>query len=344
MKRLYIFFVLLSCFVIQAVAQSGKPEDFGYRHLQIRYQNDPVDILVLSKKGEEQKAKPIILFDQGSQARPLILLDNEGKPYRVFPYQTDSLLVNFHLVVIGKPYVPLIAKHSDLKNGAYADPKTGIPPAQFYSRDNVDYYVSRAQEVIKHLKKKQWVKKDKLIVAGHSAGSTVAAKLAFESKDVTHLIYSGGNPFGRMASIVSQARAYDDSTGTRAERSFKYWQDVVNDPANVASQGGDSNKTTYDFSLSPIDYLIKLQIPVLVTYGTKDHGVAFNDYLRLETIRKGKSNFTFKPYIGVEHNYFGFDKKGKVDYDKFGWDQVALDWQAWLEKKEIHRSTKTIVH
>lgn len=327
------------CFALQAAAQLKKPEDFGYRHLQMRYQKDPVDILVMSKEGEELKPKPILLFDQGSLARPLILLGDQGKPYRVFPFQTDSLLVNFHLVIVGKPYVPVIANYSDLKHGAYTDPETGIPPIQFYSRDNVDYYVKRAKEVIRHLKKQPWVKQDTLVVAGHSAGSTVVAKLALKSRDVTHLIFSGGNPFGRMATMVAQARAYDDSTGTGAERGFKYWEDIVQDPASVVSQGGDSYKTTYDFSIPPINYLLKLRIPVLVTYGTRDYGVPFNDYLRLETIRRKKRNFTFKAYIGVEHNYFGFDKEGKVDYDKFGWDQVALDWQAWLEGKGTQRTT-----
>ena len=328
--------VLAYCFAMQAAAQTKKPEDFGYRHLQMRYHNDSVDILVQSKKGEEMKAKPILLFDQGSQARPLILLQEDEKPFMLFPFKADSLLVYYHLVIISKPYVPLVAYHKDLVNGAYADPRTGAPPAQFYARDNVDYYVSRAKEVIKHLKKQPWVNQAKLVAAGHSAGSTVAAKLALESKDVTHLIYSGGNPFGRMASIISQARAHDDATGTRAEKSFKYWEEVVKDTANVESQGGDSNKTTYDFSKPPIDHLMKLKIPVLVTYGTKDHGVAFNDYLRLETIRKAKKNFTFKAYSGLEHNYFGFDEEGKLDYEKFGWDQVAKDWNVWLEKIEVH--------
>jgi dienelactone hydrolase len=321
------------CVAFLAAAQGKKPADFGYRHLQLSYKKDPVDILVLSKEGEEKKAKPIFLFDQGSQARPLLLLDDNGKPYRLFPFQADSLLVDYHLVIISKPYVPLIANHSDLKHGAYTDPKTGIPPAGFYPRDNVDYYVDRAKAVIKYLKKQPWVNKDKLVAAGHSAGSTVVARLALESKEVTHLIYSGGNPFGRMASMISQARANDDSTGTRSEQAFRYWETIVSNPASVASQGGDAYKTTYTFSQPPIDYLLQLNIPVLVTYGTSDHGVTFNDYLRLETIRKGKRNFTFHPYIGVEHNYFGFDKEGRVDHDKFGWDQVALDWQAWLEKK-----------
>ncbi len=340
MKKLSLLVNFLLCVAFLAAAQSKKPADFGYRHLQLRYQNDPVDILVMSKKGEEKNAKPIFLFDQGSQARPLILLDDTGKPYRFFPFQTDSLLLDYHLVIISKPYVPLIANYSDLKHGAYTDPQTGIPPVQFYARDNVDYYVNRAKAVIKHLKKQPWVTKDKLVAAGHSAGSTVVAKLALESKAVTHLIYSGGNPFGRMASMISQARQYDDTTGTRAEEAFRYWETIVGDPTSIASQGGDAYKTTYTFSQPPIDYLLQLKIPVLVSYGTKDHGVPFNDYLRLETIRKGKKNFTFHPYIGVEHNYFGFDKEGKVDHDKFGWDQVAEDWQAWLNGKQVLNAPK----
>lgn len=295
----------------------------------------------MSEDGEELKPKPILLFDQGSQARPLILLKEDGTPFRLFPFKADSLLQDYHLVIIGKPYVPLIANYNDLKHGAYTDPKTGIPPAQFYSRDNVEYYVGRAKEVIKHLKKQPWVQKGKLVAAGHSAGSTVVAKLALECKDVTHLIYSGGNPFGRMASMISQARAYDDATGTGAEKSFKYWEDTVQDPTSVASQGGDAYKTTYSFSVTPVNYLMKLQIPVLVTYGTKDHGVTFNDYLRLETIRTGKKNFTFKPYIGVEHNYFGFDQEGKINYDTDGWDQVAQDWQAWLETQDAQYTSKS---
>ncbi|WP_439879691.1 alpha/beta hydrolase family protein [Pontibacter sp. MBLB2868] len=342
MNKATLLLFLILMVVCKSFAQDQKPEDFGYRHLQMNYKQDPVDILVMSRKGDEQTVKPVLLFDQGSQARPLILLNDDGKPFMLFPFKADSLLQGYHLVIISKPYVPLIAYRRDLKHGAYADPKTGIPSAQFYSRDNVDYYVSRAQEVIKYLKKQQWVQKDKLVMAGPSAGSTVAAKLALECKDVTHLIYSGGNPFGRMASMISQAREQEDSTGTSSEEAFRYWETIVDDPTSVASQGGDAYRTTYTFSQPPMGYLMKLKIPVLVTYGTKDHGVTFNDYLRLETIRKGKNNFTFKPYIGVEHNYFGFDKEGNVDYDKFGWDQVAQDWQAWLGGKEVRSLTEAI--
>ena len=45
---------------------------------------------------------------------------------------------------------------------------------------------------------KKWVAKSKLVLAGHSEGSTIAAKLATKNNKVTHLIYSGGNPNGRV--------------------------------------------------------------------------------------------------------------------------------------------------
>ncbi len=46
-------------------------------------------------------------------------------------------------------------------------------------------------------------------------------------------------------------------------------------------------------------------MPVFVGYGTLDKAVVADDYLRLETIRLHKTNFTFRDYSGREHNFFG---------------------------------------
>ena len=95
----------------------------------------------------------------------------------------------------------------------------------------------------------------------------------------------------------------------------------------------DTYKATYEFSIPPFAYLEKIKIPVLVCYGTKDEGsVPFNDYLRVEMIRRKKTNFTFFSYFGTEHNYFGLKPDGQTDYDKFNWDKVAMDWLKWLRK------------
>ena len=95
---------------------------------------------------------------------------------------------------------------------------------------------------------------------------------------------------------------------------------------------GDTYKCSFDYSIPPINYLRKVKIPVLVSYGTMDYASPFNDYMRLEFIKDGKTNFTFNSYIGLEHNFFPKDKMGKVNLDIFNWDRVSDDWLKWLDK------------
>jgi pimeloyl-ACP methyl ester carboxylesterase len=184
--------------------------------------------------------------------------------------------------------------------------------------------------VIKFLQKQFWVSKNKLVVAGHSEGSTIAAKMALRFSKVTQLIYSGGNPFGRILSIIEKQRESENDSSKTAEQQFVNWQNIVADPKNMDVSQGDTYKATYDFSIPPIRYLEKLKIPVLVCYGTKDYSSPYNDYLRVETVRKQRKNFTFKAYIGTEHNYFPIKENGETNYDLFNWDKVAEDWRLWL--------------
>jgi hypothetical protein len=57
--RLKTGLLLLFLFLFTiAFAQSYKPEDFGYRFMKTLYQKDTVDLVVISKKGEELIKKP----------------------------------------------------------------------------------------------------------------------------------------------------------------------------------------------------------------------------------------------------------------------------------------------
>jgi len=316
-------------------AQTKKAEDFGYRHVQTSYKGDSVDILIKSKKGEELKKKPIFLFCQGSLPQPLIKYDEKG-PYSVFPFKTDSLEQDFHLVIIGKPNIPLIADAKTLgRNNCYEDSITHQTPKEYSDRNYLDYYVDRNSKVIDRLQQLPYVSKIKLVVAGHSEGSTVAAKLATKSRKITHLIYASGNPLGRILSIIEQDRTNEkDTENTRfAENDFEYWQEVVENKNNLDYTNGDTYKATYDFSTPPIQYLEQLTIPILVCYGTKDYSSPFNDYLRTEMIRQKKKNFTFKAYIGLEHNFFPLKETGQPDYDKFNWDKIAIEWWQWTKQQ-----------
>jgi len=329
------FYILTIFLTTQVFAQRNKAEDFGFRHLQTIYKGDTVDILIKSKKGDELKRKPIFLFCQGSLPQPLIKKDGD-KTYSVFPFKTDSLEIDYHIVIISKPFIPVVAEAKTLgQNFVYEDPKTGKMPKEYSNRNLLDYYVERNLKVIDYLEKLHFVDNSKLILAGHSEGSTIAAKLAVKSKKVTKLIYASGCPLGRIMAMVGQDRATEtDTDSTRyGESEFDYWEQVVNDKSNMDDTNGDTYKATYDFSIPPIQYLEKLTIPVLICYGTKDWSAPYNDYLRVEMLRQKKKNFTFKAYIGLEHNFFPLTTTGQSNYDIFNWDKVANEWWKWTKQK-----------
>jgi dienelactone hydrolase len=331
MKPILIF--LFSVLSFNVFSQINKSEDAGFRHFQTIYQNDTIDILVKSKMGEEQIRKPLFFFCQGSLPQPLII--THGKSCSGgFPFNIDSLSKYFHLAIVSKPFIPLVVPAEILKEQfCYKDSKTGLTPSDYTKRNLLEYYVDRNLKVIDFLQLQSFVNKNKLVVAGHSQGSRIAVNMCAASKKITHLIYSAGNPFGQIAAMIPEARAAETSDSTEyTEGLMDYWKDVINDNQNMKSNDeGDTKKATYQFSQAEFPLLMKLEIPILVSYGTKDVSSIFNDYLRVETIAKKKKNFTFKSYIGLEHNFFGLKNDGRIDNEKFGWDRVANDWNTWLK-------------
>ncbi len=315
-----------------------KVDGFGFRHFQTMYRGDSVDILIKSKKGEEHIRKPLLLFCQGSLPIPLIIKYSENGVsgiYSVFPFNPDSLCNKYHLAIIGKPYIPLTVDRKDLlPNLAFGDSAKGFSPA-YVKRNLLDYYVKRNIRVLKFLRKQRFVSSSKLVVAGHSEGSAIAANVAYRYKKVKALIYSGGSPLGRIMSIIERERNEQlKDTTIRLEETFNYWKSAVENKNSVESIG-DTYKGLYQFSNPPpVQVLTKLTIPVLVTFGTKDFGaVAQNDYLRISLMIKRKTNFTFKEYLAVDHNFFPLSSTGEPDFSVFNWDNVAEDWRLWLNRQ-----------
>lgn len=333
MKKIIISIIFVFA-VIAALGQTKTPEDFGFRHIVFKYKTDNVDILIKSKNGEENFEKPLFFFCQGSMPNPLIKYDENGF-YNVFPFKTDSIIEKYHLVIVSKPYIPIMVHISMLSSNFnnYVD-STGKIPQEYSDRNLLSYYTDRNIEIIKHLLKQKWVSTTRLVVAGHSEGSTVAANMAAEYNKITHLIYSGGNPLGRIMSIIEENRAKETDTDTTrfGEEMIKYWEETVKNKNDMDASHGDTYKATFEFSYPSINHLEKLKIPVLVSYGTKDWSAPFNDYLRVEIIRKEKKNFTFKPYIGTEHNFYPLMEDNKPNYDIYNWNKVAYDWLKWLNE------------
>lgn len=329
-----ISLLLLFVVTIATFGQNKTAENFGFRHIVLKHKKDNVDVLIKSKKGEENIEKPLFFFCQGSLPKPLIIY-NESEVYGVFPFNPDSLTIKYHLVIVSKPFIPIIAETKTLSTNLNYTDSSGKFPKEYSDRNLLTYYVERNITVIKYLQKQKWVSKTQLVVAGHSEGSTVAAKMAIKSKKITHLIYASGNPMGRIMSIIGQSRANETFTDKTklGEEEIKYWEEVVKNKSDMDGSQGDTHKATFEFSEPPIKYLEKLKIPVLVTYGTKDWSAPFNDFMCVDFIRQGKINFMFHTYVGTEHNFFPLTAENKPNYDIFNWDNVANDWLKWTNEK-----------
>jgi hypothetical protein len=299
----------------------------------MKYLDDPVDIIVISKPGEEKIPKPILLFCQGSLPQPVVKYDETGL-YGILPFDKTAFLNDYHIVIVGKPFIPIISNVHKLGTNYMflKDKENEIPPKGYIDRNYLDYYVFRNNSILKQLFKERWVKTNQLLVAGHSEGSTVAVKMASLNKKITQLIYSGGNPYGRITTILAQSRCGETDSLPKGQKVVDHWKNIVADPAQIQYNGGNTFKATYSFSLPQRNSLMQLKIPVLITYGTEDWSVAYNDLFQIEAIQQHKRNITFKSYMGLEHSYFPKNGKGEIIEEEYNWDKVARDWMEWLKK------------
>ena len=303
-------------------AAARTPESFGYRHLTVMFGRDSVQVLLMSKPGEEKLKKPLLLFEQGSIPTPLVLYDERGA-YPVFPFHPKKVLESCHLAIISKPGIPLTFDVTGQDpNRIFREHQ---PPAYYCARNYLGYYLRRDEAVLRFLKKQPWVEASRVVIVGHSQGTAVVAHLAAVPGLVSQAVYLSGNPLGRMMSNVTEARQAADTAG--AGYTFRRWQAVVADPTRTDCQGDDPRNAN-GFGASQMPELLRTRVPVFVGFGTQDAGVAGDDYLRLETIRQHRANFTFREYPGREHNFFGM-KNGQIDYDDFDWDQVGEDFLRW---------------
>ncbi len=270
--------------------------------------------------------KPLFFWCQGSLPQPVIKYDEKGM-FGTFPFDPKDFLNEFHIVIIGKPGIPIIADVKNLKQN-YCVLDDSLNVIKEYSDKNyLDFYFKRNNFILKKLLLEKWVSSKILVVAGHSEGSYIAAKMASTNKKITHLIYSGGNPYGRYLNILSQSRYYDSDNTT-----FENWKNIIKNKNNIDYNGGDTYKCTFDFSKPLADKIFNLKIPVLISYGTKDWSTPYNDLFYIESIRKQSTNITFLPYIGLEHNYFPVNEKLEPNQEIYNWENVGKDWLKWLNE------------
>lgn len=302
--------------------------------------NDTIEFIVVDTALTE--SKPVFLWCQGSLPVPLFC---EVAPYGnyffgggVSNFDYNKIAKSYHLVIISMPKTPLMAnkEHLNKQYQYIPDPKFQYEFSSDYIKaDYLENYVNRANAVLDYLNDKKWVDHRKLVVAGHSQGTKVATKIAVNRKDVTHLGLFSANPFGRIDQYIREARL-DAELG---KISWQKADSIMNENYEFMRMvcNADSIKTNpgllawNTFSETYYDDWLQLNIPICLTYGTKDRTADLCDIVPLFFIEKNKNNLTLKRYLGLEHNFFEVLENGQTNYEKGHWMEVMNDFLAWIK-------------
>jgi len=331
MKKTSLFIFLLIS--INFYSQK-KAEDFGFRYFQYIIENDTVEVLVKSKKGEENIKKPLFFSVQGSLAIPLII--HNGKNRTIYSTTEEGFVEDdYHLAIVNKSGIPLIAHKDSLvdQREFFIDKENYIYPEKYVKNNNLEYYVHRNLKIIDSLQKEKWVDTTKLIVSGHSQGSSIALFMCDKSTKPTHLIYSSGLPYySTILALLHRERMKEKyESNPKVKKIFNTWKEVVNDPTNYKNSNRDSNLMLSSFSQNESEVLKRVKIPILISYGTKDESSPYQDMFQIETIKERITNITFLSYVGLGHTYQRSNpekENKKTDYLV----DVVNDWLKWLEK------------
>lgn len=295
----------------------------------------PLDTIEYIKVGVDTiTAKPTILFLQGSLPAPLIFDMGTFKQVNL-PFEASLLTKHYNVVEISMPKTPVSAGMVHLDGDFNYVPDTAkrsvFSPA-FLQASYLDNYVARADHVIADLMERPWVKKDSLILIGHSQGAKVAAVVAAENKHVAAVALLGFNAFGRYDESVRRERAKLNSgqlTGAEYQAHldtlYQRWKDINATPNDASS--GHLAWTT--FSIDYVPYLLRIDVPIFIGYGTIDPIAENCDLLPLAFISHGKSNYTLKPYVRLDHNFFEL-RNGMPDQKNGAhWEDVVGDVLRW---------------
>ncbi len=291
--------------------------------------------------------KPTILFLQGSLPIPLIIDFNDFKHINI-PFQYTDLIKEFHLIEISMPHTPVETNQNNLNRQFCFTTDTTNENSfkkEYLKNNYLDNYVSRTNSVIIDLLNKKWVNKQQIHLIGHSQGAKIATAVASQNANISTVSLLGFNAFGRFDENIRRERnklRQNKITGDEYLNNINYhyekWEEINKNPNDYES--GNLNWTS--FSIDYVPFLLKINVPIFVGFGTEDISAENCDLLPIIFIENEKSNLTIKPYIGLEHNFFEI-KNGYPDYQNGAhWTEVINDIIVWIKNNKSSPNTQTV--
>ena len=332
MKPLLSLVVIFFCNSFLSIAQE-RINGTDYTLYSLKSKKDTIDFVVADTILTAKK--PILLFAQGSLPVPLFVdfQDYGITPIALSNFDLDHMKKYYHVVVISMPKTPVVANWHFI-NSSYmciTDSTDGKSiSTDFLNADYLDNYVNRANTVLKFLSKQKWVDNSKVVVAGHSQGSRISARLAQTNSKITQVGLFGFNPLGRVHEQVwlnykeaLKGNISWEELDTLQKDQYEF-QEIIYDK----NESGTGLIPWRSFTGIGFEALSKIKTSLYIAYGTEDKCAFVNELLPLYFIEAGKTNYKVIRYPNLEHNYFPVID-GNPDYESGKWSEVMnafIDW------------------
>ncbi len=257
---------------------------------------------------DKDAARPLALFVQGSGATSVFQKSPDGRVGAGLP----GLLLRegkgaIHVAVVEKPGVEFLATLDRPGTAAGAS-------AEFNREHTLPRWAEAVGAALRASAALPGVDASRVLVAGHSEGGIVAARVAAaHSALVTHAgVLSGGGPsqLFEMAESARRPRSPDepkDEREKRVESVYATWAEIMADPDSATKMvwGHSYRRWSSYLAESPLDHLLAAKTArIFVAYGTEDESspTVSNDVLRAELVRRGR-DVVVQRRIGEDHGF-----------------------------------------
>ena len=288
-------------------------------------------------KSNSNLKRPLLIYIDGSGNFPIYYKTKSGKYSTSVPLDITKYAKDYYVVLISKPNIP------------FSDTLQYSPSGRkFYPENNsykklysLDWRAETASKAIDFLLKKLPIDNKKIIVMGYSEGSQVAPKIAVLNKKVTNVVCFVGNALNQFYDFLIETRLEAERNKISSVESqyivdslYSEFEKIYANPLSTDNTwfGETYLKWSSFTNTTPLESMLKLKIPILYLAGGKDNNqtIIGMDYAKLEFLRKGKNNLTYKVYPNCNHYFQEFitTSDGKnVKNDKIDEvHQFAIDW------------------
>lgn len=301
---LLLSFALFTSLSLRAADSTITPESLGLTAQHLTTPVGRVDYFVSSDALKAGPRKPLFVFIQGSGPQPLFdVREQDGRRLvsSSMMIRPKTVTADFRYVVLSKPGIPFLV------TGPFT------PPPEYWQRTSLPARADSVNAVIAHLVEQPGVDGSRVVVAGHSEGASVAARVAATNPRITDVVFLSCDGESQMFGFVLDARrrqARGELTPAAADEDIrelmqKYRDIYANPDATDKFWMGHTYLRWSTFFQPAVDDLLKTNARVFVGTGTSDTNapVESTEIIPLEFLRAGKHNLTYRTWPGLDHSY-----------------------------------------